>query len=241
MTLALFGSLMMSFFGLAGVIQYFTMAEKVVFDQALAAPVKNLKTALSQDGPAWVKVRLEVASGSEPFEFAGQKCLWKKRSGRQVESQEIRKDGKWTVRKAWKPIREDAQTVPLRLVDDSTEVAVNNWIGIEVCQDLLQIRADSQPLAEALPESDTATGTITRNLIESFLTPGKEAWALGKFVRGKPQVYLRDRFYLTGLGPEGFAKTFLTTPDIINQIKMVFFGLGTLFGFLFFRNLLKKA
>ncbi|MBF0502647.1 MAG: hypothetical protein HQM09_21095, partial [Candidatus Riflebacteria bacterium] len=44
--------------------------------KALSVPEKSMSEALRDDGPAWVRVRLECASGAMPLFCGTQKCLW---------------------------------------------------------------------------------------------------------------------------------------------------------------------
>ena len=223
-------------------LHYFTGDSRRMAEVALATEEKDLKRALAEDGPAWVKVRLEPASGSPALECAGRACLWKTVSGEELETQDIKKNGQWTKVQVWKRLREEPQNVPFKLVSRDTEVVIDNWLGIEVRQDLLQMRADETARESSsfhVPEKPE--GKMRRNVRESFLLAGTEAWVFGKFVQGKPQVYLKDTFYLTGLGKERFAKDLDFSQPGWKQAEYVFGLLGLLFGFFFFRTLLKKS
>ncbi len=169
--------------------------------------IKELKTALVQDGPAWVKVKIEPASPSHVLECGNQKGLWKLRKGEEQFVEVVPFGGDRKLRRVWKFIQEEPLSVPFKMVSGETEITVSEWWGIEGMPDLLQARFFfTKPLVELPQDSRGLMKTgLTRNLREEFLLSGLEAWAFGKFVNGKPQVYLNGKFYLTGLSPEGFA------------------------------------
>ena len=100
---------------------------------------------------------------------------------------------------------------------------------------------DTGPAGSPFVPPEKPDGKSVRNLRESFLLAGTEAWVFGTFVQGKPQVYLKDRFYLTGLGKERFAKDLDFAQPGWKQAQYVFCLLGLLSGFFFFRTLLKKS
>ena len=245
-SLCLWGSLAFVCFAGFAFVRFLDSDNRNFAELARKTEIKDLKTVLSQDGPAWVKVRLEAASFSQILESGEQKCLWKHRKGEELFVEQIRKGGKWEQREVWKTIREEPSTVPIKLVSGEAEIAITDWLGIEVSSDLVQERfiESKRPAAEMPPKfDDSATLKRTgyfRNVREEFLLPGLEAWALGKFLNGKPHVFLKDRFYLTGLGPERFA---LTLENQLGLAKKIVNGsgiLGIIFLLFFFRTLLKN-
>lgn len=231
-------------------------------------PVKTLAEALTSDGPAWVKVRVEPASGATLLQCGGSPALWIRRQGSEMHTQEIRRQGKWQLRNVWKSFHEPPETIPIDLKADSALVTISNWVGIEIWPDLLHMRRENRYTGAENPMetgTDTAavasdpdpdilstapvggaetasTGMVVkRKMEEVFLPPGTEAWALGLFEKGVPQVFLRDRFFLTGLGRDRFAQE-LEMDIGVSWHYSWFLVLGWgIFGLLFLRTLLKTS
>jgi len=232
-------SLSLLFLAFWGGIAFFDAGNQETASVALKTEVKELKQALEQDGPAWVKVKIFPASEKNLLECGGQPCLWKRKRGSEKYIEQIRLGGKWVTREVWKPVREDPQTVPIKFVARDAEVQVNDWIGIELFPDLLRVRNVSSTLLPEKPLPKIGKTEIYSDLREEFLPPYIEAWAFGKFVHGKPQVFQNDRFYLTGLGKERFATTFSTKLGSLKTFGTISGFLGAVFGILFFRKLLQ--
>jgi hypothetical protein len=203
----------------------------------LGTEIKPLKAALVQDGPAWVKVTIRVASGAESLNCAGQKAVWMKRKGERKVTEDIRRGGKWETREIWKFLSADPQTVPVKLAADQAEVEIRDWKGIHVSEDLLQVRRDEHGMLEA-SLSPGATETV-RCYEEAYLPEGAELWAFGAFIKGRPQVLVRDKFFLTSLGRENFAKQHQFGVEFFLH-KWGLFVSFLVFAFLFLRTLLKS-
>lgn len=204
--------------GLAGVAGVAFLIDSQTIELAgLAreAPNRALRDVLTNDGVAWVKVRLEPASGSVPLLCAGQPCLWVRLEEYQTVMEPIRTGGQWTKRPFERPTKDEKKSIPFDLVDGGNRITIADALGVKIWPDLLQERRTELP-AELPP--DTGSATPARRL-ESFLPVGVEAWALGRFEGGVPKVLKTGQFVLTGLGPERFNKTLAGNASLLSKIR----------------------
>ncbi|MFZ2956358.1 MAG: hypothetical protein WA705_05665 [Candidatus Ozemobacteraceae bacterium] len=112
-------------------------------EQALAAKEKSLAEALREDGPAWVRVRLELASGATHVLCGTQKCLWMRAEGLRRKTREVKRDGVWKTEERLRRFRDQPITAPMLMIGaNGASVKVSDWLGIEVCEDLVQVRID---------------------------------------------------------------------------------------------------
>ncbi|MBF0546508.1 MAG: hypothetical protein HQM08_18825 [Candidatus Riflebacteria bacterium] len=231
-----------AFFFLAfGVLtSYFVKGKEETAMLAKQAPIKSLETVKIQDGPAWVRITLSSIATGPKMLCASESCLWKKKEGSRIEKQEIRREGKWIQRKAIKFVSEDPQNVPFEMKDGKTVISVNDWLGIEIGKDLLNVRTENTASDSEMLKNWNASQPMKVGMKEYFLSDGAEAWALGNFQNGKPQVYLNGAFYLTGVGPERFLKDMESGLQEARIMVWISYIIGIFFGILFLKNILKR-
>ncbi len=222
---------------LAGLLHFAGSGMDRTMEIAARAPTRRLAEVLTTDGTAWVKVRLEVSSGTVPLTCAGQACLLVEVEEFQTRLEDIRSGGTWTRRPFERSIRSERKVVPFDLVDGAARITIRDALGVKFWPDILQERhsTDEGP-GGAVPGTGPATGSeagpgpgrgpgqgaepsgvagqgpgadgrMGTRRVESFLPDGTEAWALGAFRNGTPQVLDSGMFVLTSLGPERFGKT----------------------------------
>lgn len=177
---------------LAGIgLQWVAGGRLTASEQARAAPEKKLRQVAGEDGPAWVRIRLEPEDPAMVRSFAGMPCLWTRKEGFKTVVEEIKRDGKWIKRERQRFFQDEPIGVPFKLVDGSDTLSMGDWIGIWVADDLVQTRVDDQAKVREL-----------------FLPAGADAWACGEFRSGKPHGFIGGRFLLTGLGRERWAREY---------------------------------
>lgn len=195
---------------------------------ARATPIRSLSDIHRHDGPAWVKGRLTPANASQVLLLGQESCLiLQKVRFRRIE-REVRRGGTWTKRPDMQQMPGDRQEVPARLEDGAAFVEFRNWLGIEIGADLFGKHGDMAVLREWTEHGRwLATGTEEITAV-SYLPVGIECWALGNFTAGKPQVLEDGAFYLTSLGPEGFALEQEKVPGLGGYLMWILLGLGLL-------------
>ncbi len=234
---------------------------------AREAPRKSLFEAMNSDGPAWVRVFIEPASESVPLRCGDDQAVWVSFRGRELVTQEIRRGGVWRMRSVWKERIGEAQTIPVVLKSDSAQFRLNDWVGVEPWPDLLRRRKLTQFVSAEHPDGEpderewdvvasvstavassaeaglrVKAGTVLKREGEDAYVPaGIEVWTLGKWHQSSPQVYVRDRFYLTGLGPENFATALEPPHAWVASFVRPCGIISLVFGVLFFRFLLKTS
>ncbi|MBF0406302.1 MAG: hypothetical protein HQM10_03025 [Candidatus Riflebacteria bacterium] len=176
--------------------------QQKVIEQINSASTKNISMVKLQNGPAWVKVTLKPASEDKKLICGNQPCLWKKSEGIKTVIEDLRRGGKWIQRATKKKFEEEPQSVPFIMEDETGSILMNDWLGIEIGQDLMKLRFEN-PSAKAPGETEDSDKAEYRK--DSYLPENSEAWALGGFENGKPTGYINGVFYLTSLGPERFS------------------------------------
>jgi hypothetical protein len=228
-----------TFLGAAGFLYFFTNLERVRANQAMETPEKSLRQALNEDGPAWVRVTIEPASGAVPLKCGMQDCVWKRVEGSYLKEQRIKKGGEWTTREVFQPLRQRAENIPVVLRGDGTTLAIDNWLGVQVGAELLHVRSDE---SQRHSLAEIGSGVLeVKDYREHFLPVGTEMWILGKFEQGRPQVFLDDSFHLTGFGKERFTEGILGKSRLYVALMKILALLGVVFLAVFFRTLLKKS
>lgn len=261
-----FGSMTLVFLlgALAG-----SILDRMNLDSRLAreAPRKTLFEAMNNDGPAWVRVCLEPASDSAPLLCGNERAVWVSFRGRELVTQEIRRGGVWRMRSVWKERVGEAQTTPILLKTEAAQFRLNDWVGVEPWPDLLRRRklthdvsaehSDGEPDEREWDVDASATtavaspadaiqwakaGTVLKREGEDAYVPaGIEVWALGRWQQSMPQVYVRDRFFLTGLDPDHFATALEPPYAWLASFVWPCVIVSFLCGGLFFRFLLKTS
>lgn len=190
-------------FIVTGIVLEWVAGEKLVrAELARKAPEKQLRQVLGEDGPAWIRVRLEPASAGRTLTCAGVSCLWTRREGFKTVIDDIKRDGKWTKRERRQFFRDNPVGVPFNLVDGQDVIGMDDWIGVEVAHDLMQMRADENAIASEA-SSEKPLPIVVR---ETFLAAGADAWGCGEFKNGRAQGYIGGTFILTGLGRDRWAR-----------------------------------
>lgn len=206
---------------------------------AAVAVQKRLDEVLRQDGPAWVKGRLELASGAAPILCGEQPCLWKRTERYESMVEDIRKAGKWTKRYAFRKLKDDVNGVPFEMTEGPARLRFGDWLGIKPWDDLLQVRQDQAPIVSTMAEALPASATVSWRVKERFLLAGQEVWLLANFKGGTAQGYANGVVYLTGLGPERFTAALTSGSDLSDTMKWVFL-IGIVLPLLFFGSLILK-
>lgn len=206
---------------------------------AAAAVQKRLDEVLRQDGPAWVKGRLELASGAAPILCGEQPCLWKRTERYESMVEDIRKAGEWTKRHAFRKVKDEVTGAPFEMADGPAMLRFDNWLGIKPWNDLLQVRQDQAPIVSPIAETLPASATVAWRVKEQFLLAGQDVWLLADFKGGTAQGYVNGTVYLTGLGPERFAADLTSGGELSDTMKWVFL-IGIVLPLLFFGSLILK-
>ncbi|HOT30118.1 MAG TPA: hypothetical protein PLU72_18215 [Candidatus Ozemobacteraceae bacterium] len=235
---ACFFSLVFSAMGYIG-MQIVNTEREEAGKLAAAAVQKRLDEVLRQDGPAWVKGRLELASGTAPILCGEQPCLWKRTERYESMVEDIRKAGEWTKRFAFRKVQDDVTGAPFEMTDGPAKLRFDDWFGIKPWEDLLQIRHDQAPIVSSMAEAMPASATVAWRVKERFLLAGQDVWLLAEFKGGKPQGYVNGAVYLTGLGPERFAAALASGGDLSDTMKWVFL-IGIVVPLLYFGSLILK-
>jgi len=220
---------------------FFSSESMRAAEEALTAPQKDLSAALTSDGPAWIKVKLDVASGSDRMLCGGQPALWIRTERFEPQIEDIRSQGAWVQRNAVKQVSDEKKVVPMALTSGSSSLIIRDWNGIEIRPDLLRIRSDEAPLTAEAPVTASGDAIMRSRIQESYLPAGTEAWVLGKFERGIPKVYVNGKFYLTGLGPERFSKELSDREELTSRIRWAAGAASLIFLLLSVYFLLKRA
>lgn len=206
---------------------------------AAAAVQKRLEEVSRQDGPAWVKGRLELASGASPILCGEQPCLWKRTERYESMVEDIRKAGEWTKRSALRKVKDDVVGAPFEMTDGAARLRFDEWVGVKPGDDLLQVRHDQAPIVSSMAEAMPASATVAWRVKERFLLAGQDVWLLADFKGGKPQGYVNGAVHLTGLGPERFAAALVAGGELSDTMKWVFL-IGIVVPLLFFGSLILK-
>ncbi|HOY66950.1 MAG TPA: hypothetical protein PLP29_08675 [Candidatus Ozemobacteraceae bacterium] len=206
---------------------------------ALEAPEKRLDEALRQDGPAWVKGRIEVASGSAPLVCGAQSCLWRRTERYETLAEDIKSGGAWTKRFASRKVKDEKRGVAFDLVADPARLRFDDWLGIVPADDLLQTRHDQAPLMQETPESLPASAAAAWQVKERFLLPDQEVWLLASFTAGKALGYVNGSVYMTGLGPKRFAQEIGAMGETASNLRWLFL-VGVVIPILYFGFLILK-
>jgi len=231
-------SLVFSAMGYLG-MQIVDSEKEEAMKMAESAGVKRLDEALRQDGPAWVKGRIEIASGATPIECGNQVCLWKRTERYESLKEDIRKAGTWTRQYAMHKVKDEKSGAPFDLVDTSTRLRFNDWLGLMPADDLLQIRQDQAPLMGEMPESLPASAAMAWQVKERFLLAGQDIWLLADFKNGTPRGYANGFVYLTGLGPQRFARELGINSSVKSTMRWIFL-IGIVLPLLYFGSLILK-
>jgi len=207
---------------------------------ALQTEIKELQTAMTQDGFAWVKVRFEAASSSVVLSCAGRDCLWKQHESRRYETESKVRDGKWEKEKVLKIDRSIPEKVAVRLVAGTTELYVDTWKNIEVCESLLLI--DNGILAEDdAQKTNTAKTSSDKDERDLYLPAGSDGWVFGKFEGGQPRGDETNSFYFSGKDREGFAQDTSGFESLLTIIQVVLSTISSFLAIIFFWILFGKS
>ncbi|NLI79368.1 MAG: hypothetical protein GX442_23350 [Candidatus Riflebacteria bacterium] len=125
---------------LAGLLHFAGSGLDRTMEIAARAPTRSLAEVMTTDGTAWVKVRLEVSSGTVPLTCAGQSCLLVEVEEFQTRLEDIRSGGTWTRRPFERSIRSERKVVSFDLVDGPTRLTIRDALGVKFWPDLLQER-----------------------------------------------------------------------------------------------------
>lgn len=233
-----FFSLVFSAMGYLG-MQIVNSEKEEAGRMAESAVEKRLDEALRQDGPAWVKGRLELASGATAIRCGDQNCLWKRTERFETLQEDIRKAGTWTRQYAMRKVQDEKSGAPFALLDGAAKLSFADWLGVMPADDLLQIRQDQAPLMGELPEQLPASAAMAWQVKERFLLPGQDVWMLADFKNGAPKGYANGYVYLTGLGPQRFAHELSANSEIASTMRWIFL-MGTVLPILYFGALILK-
>lgn len=206
---------------------------------AETAVEKRLDEAVKLDGPAWVKGRLELASGTTLIRCGEQDCLWVRTERFETLKEDIRKAGKWTKKFAMHKVKDEKKGVPFEFVDGVARLHFDDWLGIMPADDLLQVRQDQARLLREQPENIQASSTMSWQVKERFLLPGQEVWLLADFKNGAPKGYANGYVYLTGLGPQRFARELAAGSEVPSMMRWIFL-MGIVLPVLYFGFLILK-
>lgn len=208
-------------------------------DLARQAPIMTIERIAEYDGAAWVKGQLLPASTTQVIMVGSQASLLSRITNFRRTQRDVRRDGAWEQRFELCRFPESRREVPTILQDGGFFLTFDNWLGIDVGEELLIKRGDIAQLQRLQVQREALASAPDEITLENFLPVGTECWGFGHFQRGKPQVLEDGAFYLTGLEPEKFAAERGRIPGHISKIFCGLLVCGLLFSGLGLRALLK--
>ncbi|MBI3039457.1 hypothetical protein HYY75_10525, partial [bacterium] len=147
---------------------------------SLLTPEKKLETVLREDGPAWVKGRIESLSSGSVLYCDGHPCIWYRFERQEKREEDIRKGGTWIKRKTWKRVLSDEKGVPAVFVAGSESFPIKDWLGIEISEDLLSGSNIISSQAEKAPHENSAESPEVLNASDS--DESKNSQTIGKWL-----------------------------------------------------------